>query len=87
MRVVGAMRARSWDLDVWGGIAVIVVASSNGRVGIKQAVEVLRQGGSAIDAVVAAQWTAAGLAAHESAMSGGAVVEIPSFADEGMAQT
>jgi beta-aspartyl-peptidase (threonine type) len=32
---------------------VIVVASSNGRVGIKQAVEVLRQGGSAIDAVVA----------------------------------
>jgi beta-aspartyl-peptidase (threonine type) len=32
---------------------VIVVASSNGNVGIRQAVEVLRQGGSAIDAVVA----------------------------------
>jgi beta-aspartyl-peptidase (threonine type) len=32
---------------------VIVVASSNGNVGIRQAVEVLRQGGSAIDAIVA----------------------------------
>jgi predicted dehydrogenase len=32
-----------------------------------------------IDAVVAASWTAAGLAAHESAMSGGSVVEIPRF--------
>jgi hypothetical protein len=33
----------------------------------------------AIDAVVAANWTAAGLAAHESAMSGGTVVKIPLF--------
>ncbi|HET8630900.1 MAG TPA: N(4)-(beta-N-acetylglucosaminyl)-L-asparaginase [Thermomicrobiales bacterium] len=32
---------------------MIVVASSNGRVGIRQAVEVLRRGGSALDAVVA----------------------------------
>jgi len=32
---------------------VIVVASSNGNVGIRQAMEVLRAGGSAIDAVVA----------------------------------
>lgn len=32
-----------------------------------------------IDAVVAANWTAAGLAAHESAMSGGTVVELPRF--------
>jgi L-asparaginase / beta-aspartyl-peptidase len=32
---------------------MIVVASSNGRVGIRQAVEVLRHGGSALDAVVA----------------------------------
>jgi hypothetical protein len=32
-----------------------------------------------IDAAVAASWTAAGLAAHESAMSGGSVVEIPRF--------
>ncbi|SDU79135.1 Gfo/Idh/MocA family protein [Jiangella alkaliphila] len=33
----------------------------------------------ALDAVVAAQWTAAGFAAHESAMNAGAVVEIPAF--------
>jgi hypothetical protein len=33
-----------------------------------------------IDAVVAADWTAAGLCAHESAMAGGAVIEIPRFA-------
>ncbi|MFE4668118.1 Gfo/Idh/MocA family protein [Streptomyces sp. NPDC056716] len=33
----------------------------------------------ALDAVVAAQWTAAGFAAHTSAMNGGSVVEIPSF--------
>jgi predicted dehydrogenase len=33
----------------------------------------------ALDAVVAAQWTAAGFAAHESALHGGAVVEVPSF--------
>lgn len=32
---------------------MIVVASSNGRIGIQQAVAVLRQGGSALDAVVA----------------------------------
>jgi hypothetical protein len=32
-----------------------------------------------IDAMVAADWTAAGLAAHKSAMSGGAVVEIERF--------
>jgi len=34
-------------------LAGIVVASSNGNVGIRQAVEVLRSGGSALDAVVA----------------------------------
>jgi hypothetical protein len=33
-----------------------------------------------LDAVVAANWTAAGFAAHESAMSGGQVVEVPSYA-------
>lgn len=33
----------------------------------------------ALDAVVAAQWTAAGFAAHESAMNGGVVVEVPAF--------
>jgi predicted dehydrogenase len=33
----------------------------------------------AIDAVTAADWTAAGLAAHESAMSHGSVVNIPRF--------
>ncbi len=32
-----------------------------------------------IDAVTAANWTAAGICAHESAMKGGAAVEIPSF--------
>ncbi len=32
---------------------MIVVASSNGRVGIRQAMEVLRSGGSALDAIVA----------------------------------
>lgn len=34
-------------------MSAIVVASANGNVGIKQAVEVLRSGGSAIDAVIA----------------------------------
>lgn len=34
---------------------------------------------AAIDAVVSANWTAAGICAHESAMRGGAEVEIPSF--------
>ena len=33
----------------------------------------------AIDAVTAANWTAAGICAHQSAMAGGAEVEIPSF--------
>jgi predicted dehydrogenase len=33
----------------------------------------------ALDAVVAAQWTAAGFAAHESAMTGGSAVSIPTF--------
>jgi predicted dehydrogenase len=33
----------------------------------------------ALDAVVAANWTAAGFAGHESAMSGGCVVEVPLF--------
>ncbi len=32
-----------------------------------------------IDAVTAANWTAAAICAHESAMKGGAAVEIPSF--------
>lgn len=35
----------------------------------------------AIDAVTAARWTAAGICAHESAMHGGAAVEVPSFSD------
>lgn len=35
-----------------------------------------------IDAVVAAQWTAAGFAAHESALSGGSLVEIPAFSEQ-----
>src|SRR6478735_3564062 len=34
-------------------MSVIVVASANGRVGIDAAVDVLRSGGSAVDAVVA----------------------------------
>ncbi|MCC7494787.1 MAG: Gfo/Idh/MocA family oxidoreductase [Fimbriimonadaceae bacterium] len=33
----------------------------------------------AIDAVTAAQWTAAGLCAHESALRGGEAVEVPGF--------
>jgi hypothetical protein len=33
----------------------------------------------AVDAVTAANWTAAGICAHESAKRGGAAVEIPSF--------
>jgi hypothetical protein len=33
-----------------------------------------------IDAVTAADWTAAGICAHESAMNGGREVEVPSFA-------
>ncbi len=32
-----------------------------------------------VDAVTAAQWTAAGICAHSSAMSGGDAVEVPSF--------
>lgn len=36
---------------------------------------------SAIDAVTAAQWTAAGICAHQSAMRGGETVRIPSFDD------
>ena len=32
-----------------------------------------------IDAVTAANWTAAGICAHESAMQGGAAVQIPAF--------
>jgi predicted dehydrogenase len=35
-----------------------------------------------IDAVKSAQWTAAGICAHESAMQGGTAVEIPSFMGE-----
>ncbi len=34
---------------------------------------------SGIDAVTAANWTAAGICAHESAMRGGAAVEVPEF--------
>jgi hypothetical protein len=34
-----------------------------------------------IDAVTAANWTAAGICAHESAMRHGAAVDIPSFDD------
>jgi predicted dehydrogenase len=37
---------------------------------------------SGIDAVVAANWTAAGIAGHESALAGGAVVAIPDFGRE-----
>ena len=33
----------------------------------------------AIDAVTAANWTAAGICAHQSAMQGGAEVEVPRF--------
>lgn len=33
----------------------------------------------ALDAVIAAEWTAAGFAAHESALRGGSVVEVPRF--------
>src|SRR5215213_506816 len=36
-----------------GSVQPIVVASANGAVGIRQAVEVLRSGGSAVDAIVA----------------------------------
>jgi len=32
-----------------------------------------------IDAITAANWTAAGIAAHQSALSGGQEVEVPSF--------
>jgi hypothetical protein len=35
---------------------------------------------TAIDAVTAANWTAAGICAHDSAMRGGAEVEVPDFA-------
>src|SRR5581483_3066403 len=55
-----------WDADAsagrsWHGRpalsgkerAMLVIASTNGRVGIKEAVEVLRRGGSALDAVEA----------------------------------
>jgi hypothetical protein len=33
----------------------------------------------AIDAVVAANWTAAGICVHSSALQGGACVEVPAF--------
>lgn len=36
---------------------------------------------SAIDAVTAANWTAAGICAHASAQAGGAAVDIPNFGD------
>jgi hypothetical protein len=36
----------------------------------------------AIDAVTAANWTAAGICAHESAMRGGAEISIPRFQEE-----
>ena len=36
---------------------------------------------SAIDAVTAANWTSVGICAHESAMSGGTRVQLPSFAE------
>ena len=35
----------------------------------------------AIDAVTAANWTAAGICAHQSAMHGGAAVDVPSFGE------
>jgi predicted dehydrogenase len=35
---------------------------------------------SAIDAATAANWTAAGICAHESALRGGAAVDVPAFA-------
>lgn len=38
----------------------------------------------AIDAVTAAQGTAAGICAHTSALCGGEAVEVPSFADEAL---
>jgi predicted dehydrogenase len=36
---------------------------------------------AAVDARTGARWTAAGIAAHQSAMSGGAGVEVPEFSD------
>jgi predicted dehydrogenase len=41
---------------------------------------VIERRAPAIDAVTAANWTAAGICAHESAMYGGKVIEVPSFA-------
>jgi predicted dehydrogenase len=41
---------------------------------------IVEQRAPAIDAVTAANWTAAGICAHESAMSGGREVIVPSFA-------
>jgi predicted dehydrogenase len=41
---------------------------------------IVEQRQPAIDATTAAHWTAAGICAHESAMSGGAEVTIPEFA-------
>jgi predicted dehydrogenase len=38
---------------------------------------------SAIDAVTAANWTAAGICAHASALRGGEAVDVPSFAGQG----
>ncbi|WGM20302.1 Gfo/Idh/MocA family oxidoreductase [Paenarthrobacter sp. OM7] len=40
---------------------------------------IVEQRPSSINAVVAANWTAAGVAAHQSAMNGGETVHIPSF--------
>ena len=44
---------------------------------------VVQQRPSAVDAVTAARWTAAGVCAHESAMRHGAVVKIPDFGRRG----
>jgi predicted dehydrogenase len=42
---------------------------------------ILDQRPPSIDAVTAANWTAAGICAHESALQGGAEIEIPNFED------
>ena len=41
---------------------------------------IVEQRRPAIDAVTAADWTAAGICAHQSAMQGGAAVDVPAFA-------
>jgi predicted dehydrogenase len=43
---------------------------------------IIEERSPAIDAVTAANWTAAGICAHESAMQGGAGVEIPGFGSQ-----